>query len=700
MSAHPVVWQAPQPLWSRFGTTTAVAALAADQPRPAILRFAADDFMEQLLGTLARDPARLDALIARPETWRSPAAAEPVDLVERTPIPRLAQSAVRAVSARTTKAPIASTTHQKAITTQQQTRVQPLKLYQPAHQRFYIVGASLICAVPGLPERSVDRAAEQLNFVIRRLLPESTGSSATADLREFAYVRDAQGARWQRVAQGTADVFVAGEELLPVFPLTYQDDGARVRTLWGGLVPVGRRDEYVAAEIDRSAAPPFALAQRQLVNGAAAPAPKASKQARLAQFQMQVAEPWKNMIRSAFAQAATLSESSDLGTEPATAKKRRRFDHNLQQQHASWLVLLDLADYLAAYLPHVWDAVENGGSAATSLAGDAVTLYSWLGTAAMSGPLQNALLHYSTNALVRTPRPSLRAALKAVRNDDVRAGLESTELTYTSAAASLGSSDWPSFHFLLAGVDTSNQAGGAYGALATLPVGTAETSSDPVVQPALLQQVFAQVDRLTALIGRTLEAKPEVDAPPLPFAFQLRNALGAAAGDDGWFVIRFVYTRRDCGPLHPPMMSAPTQRFQLAAFFDPDAPARPIRIALPTDTSAAGLRRFNRNTAFVMSDMLCGQVQRAKGLGLVDLVRSVLPWPLHKNLDLGSGGACKNTGGINIGMICSLSIPIITICALILLMIIVSLLDFVFRWLPFFIMCFPIPGLKGKKVPG
>jgi hypothetical protein len=71
----------------------------------------------------------------------------------------------------------------------------------------------------------------------------------------------------------------------------------------------------------------------------------------------------------------------------------------------------------------------------------------------------------------------------------------------------------------------------------------------------------------------------------------------------------------------------------------------------------------------------------------------VLPWPLHKDLDVGAGGPCA----VNIGMICSLSIPIITICALILLIIFVSLFDLIFHWLPFFIMCFPIPGLKGKK---
>jgi hypothetical protein len=96
-----------------------------------------------------------------------------------------------------------------------------------------------------------------------------------------------------------------------------------------------------------------------------------------------------------------------------------------------------------------------------------------------------------------------------------------------------------------------------------------------------------------------------------------------------------------------------------------------------------------------MSDVLCGQVQRAKGLGFIDLVRAVLPFPLHKDLDVGGLGPCG--GGNAMGMICSLSIPIITICALILLIIIVSLLDLIFHWLPWFIVCFPVPGLKGKK---
>ncbi len=182
--------------------------------------------------------------------------------------------------------------------------------------------------------------------------------------------------------------------------------------------------------------------------------------------------------------------------------------------------------------------------------------------------------------------------------------------------------------------------------------------------------------------------------PPVPLVAQRPMSVS----NEDFFVIRCVFQRPNCGPLQRLVLSEPTPVFQFAAFFDPDVPACPIRIALPVDTSPAGLRKFDKNTAFIMSDILCGQIDRAKGLGLGDLVRSVLPWPLHKDLSIPDGGPCTDQG-ISVGMICSLSIPIITICALILLMIIVTLLDMIFRWIPFFIMCFPLPNFKAKPSP-
>jgi len=143
--------------------------------------------------------------------------------------------------------------------------------------------------------------------------------------------------------------------------------------------------------------------------------------------------------------------------------------------------------------------------------------------------------------------------------------------------------------------------------------------------------------------------------------------------------------------MHPAIVSDASDVFQLAGFFDPDAPARPIRIGLPVDISPAGLRKFDKNTAFMVSDLLCGHMERFKSMSLGDLVLSVLPWPFHRDLPVGPPVPCSA------GMMCSLSIPIVTICALLLVMIIVSLLDIVFKWMPYFMVCFPIPGFKAKE---
>ena len=159
----------------------------------------------------------------------------------------------------------------------------------------------------------------------------------------------------------------------------------------------------------------------------------------------------------------------------------------------------------------------------------------------------------------------------------------------------------------------------------------------------------------------------------------------------------FGSRRCDCGPLHPAVMSEPSEVFELAGFFDPEAPLRPIRIALPFDTSPGGLRKFGKNSAFIMSDLLCGQMKRVRRLGFGDLVLSVLPWPFHKDLSVPDGGPCGGSGAGSFGTICTLSIPIITIVAFILLIVIATLLDLIFRWLPFLMVCFPVPGLKGKK---
>ncbi|ATE71931.1 hypothetical protein [Lysobacter capsici] len=690
MNHHPLRWQSPQPLWSRFGDDSATPSPQHqhEQARPAILRFASDEFMEQLLGTLAHDPARIDRLLARGETWRKP-MVDPPDLVERAPLPQLVRSARRSAMAKAAQPKIAP----------EPADALPLKLYQPAHQRHYLATASLVCGIHGLPEHALVRGgAEEVGMVLRRLLP-LPGGAADA-LHEFAYIKDAQGARWQRCDEAG---FVPGEERLPAFSLNFLDQNRHRRSLWAGTVPVGRREEYLGVRVDPTPVESFASAQRQQLDAAtSAPAPAMSKLARMSQFQIDVSEPWKTLIRSAYKLSTAPESTPQIGdeSEPPADRVARALNFNLQQQSASWLVLLDCATHLKTYLPDLWQVIVDNGGGYAALSDARKALYDWLGKPAMSPALIAAL----GSGGEYPPLASMRAALKAISADGVGARLEASTATYATGSKpgqdTRGLPDWPRFHFCLAGVDTALAATGPYLALDELNGSTPEVDADPLAGTVPGQDIARKVDRFTALFARALVATAETDAPPVPFALQVKNALGnnlgANLGDGGWFVLRFVHARRDCGPLHPPLLSAPTQRFCLAGFFDSDAPARPIRISLPTDTSPAGLRKHQRNTAFVLSDMLCGQVQRAKGMGLVDLVLSVLPWPFHKDLPAGDGGPCQS-GGINIGMICSISIPIITICALILLIIIVTLFDLIFRWLPYFVICFPVPGLKGKK---
>jgi len=164
---------------------------------------------------------------------------------------------------------------------------------------------------------------------------------------------------------------------------------------------------------------------------------------------------------------------------------------------------------------------------------------------------------------------------------------------------------------------------------------------------------------------------------------------------DPRFVVRFVFERPQCGSLlFPPLVSEATCPFEMALFMDPDAPARTVHVHMPLDISPAGLRKYKKNAMFLFSDVMCGKMKKIKKLTLADLVLSVLPWPFHKDLpDVGSSeGPCDS------GLICSLSIPIVTLCAMILLFIMVSLFEMIFKWMPWFFVCFPVPGMPNLKV--
>jgi hypothetical protein len=620
---HPVQWTSPAPIWPAL-THAGDAALRGAFTRPAILRFASDAFMDDFRATLEVDPTRIGEFRAQPETWRG-LAAHPV-ATPRAPLFARHLQRRRIAASRT-----AALGTSAAATLEPPQAGPVLKLYQPAHQRYYLVAASLVCQLPGLPDRAIDPGKqERVTFVVRRLVPTANVRVPTSDPAthvEYAFITEGTpGGAWQRVT-GPSAALVDGEDQQPLFPAAYLGDDSRRRKLMAGLVPVGKREAYMGA------------APRDPADSPASPA---LIDPRIGLLRKQVVEPWNQLrTHATTVQSALQSTSNENDRAPVRSGARN------QIQTISWYTLLDLAKFLETHIPRVWAALNGTASGLT----DAEAL------------LQSALATttYTRNGASR----SMSTALVVVRGQEQQ--LESVTVPYTD-----GSSAWPSQRFALAAVPR----------LGSDPVSVASESVSGLT-PALLE----------TRVAAALPAQPAAAMPDAPIAS--RPLL--AAGDPGWFVIRCVYERPLCGPFSPAAVSEPSDVFQLAGFFDPDAPARPIRIGLPIDVSPAGLRKFDKNTAFMVSDMLCGHVQKFKGLTLGDLVLSVLPFPFHKDLPGSLPTPCTATGGGSLGMMCSVSIPIITICALILLMIIVSLLDIIFRWMPYFMICFPLPGFKAKE---
>ncbi len=599
---------APSPVWKDL-TRENVSAIR----QPEIFQFSSDSFMEDFISQLETDPDQVGKYSVRAETWRGPASQ--------------------------------------------------LKLYQPAHQRHYIVSASLVCRNPGLPDRTVDKGKEEtVSFVLRRLLPSSDDSSNGR--QEYALIPGSDGYAWFRVkANGRAseDVLVPGEEVLPMFPLSYEGE-SHARRVFAGTIPVGKHEIYENSATDSSQ-------DKNSGNGiAGSEAPK--KMARKIRCLVDVIEPWNNLLESASTmnQMASASQFSDApdgldvptGNERTNLIKSQLKTSREQIQTGSWYILLDFADYLAEYLENVWTAIETGNDSGLTTEEDELLTV-----------LEAIEPDSGVATGVRSMKQNMREALRDIV--DFRSQLdEEKPPSYDSEDYSYEDS-WPDFLFPLADP--------AYGNGHVL-----ERNSQPF-----------SPDALTSLITDALPEESNKPDPAVPLAAKLSGQETPETGA-GLYRIRCVFQRPECEPWQENVVSEPTESFQLAGFFDPDAPARPIQVTLPADPTPSGLRKYAKNTAFRMSNDMCNKLGSVKKVTLGDLVRSVLPWPFHKDLPIGGGGdECKDDSGNPIGVVCSLSIPIVTICAMFLLFIIAFVLDILFRWIPWLFTCFPLPNFGGEE---
>ena len=141
--------------------------------------------------------------------------------------------------------------------------------------------------------------------------------------------------------------------------------------------------------------------------------------------------------------------------------------------------------------------------------------------------------------------------------------------------------------------------------------------------------------------------------------------------DDTFFVVPFVRWQDECGCEQVHWGQQGSIDFRVVSPFDPEA-QRPRAVILP------GLNDIKRGAA--------------KGVTLVvpksvaELLRKIKPdMKMEQGDPRNPTGLCWNF---------SLSIPVITICAFVLLMIVMNLLNLIFRWLPWAFLA--LPRLCGK----
>ncbi len=195
--------------------------------------------------------------------------------------------------------------------------------------------------------------------------------------------------------------------------------------------------------------------------------------------------------------------------------------------------------------------------------------------------------------------------------------------------------------------------------------GLVPTSSREVFQAAVVTQASQLSDD-----GETVMATGDDEADAAATAPKLGSRAGAR------FVIRCVYRRPRCEPKEPALLSDPSAPFLIGSYMDPDAPARTIRIPMPMDVTADALMKFKRNVGFVLSNDL------RKKLSKIGDGKKALK------------GEVDAEDGLDQGEMWIFALPIITMIAMILMMIIASLLNMIFMWLPFLKIRIPIK-LKG-----
>ncbi len=685
--AENILWMAPSFLWEEALKDTTRERLG----QPAMFRFDNDSFMEELASRLEKDPSSLKDLTARHETWikKSSGWLSENESKKEEPI---------------------------------------LKLYQPTHGYFYIVAAMLICRIPGFPDRKIDISNdEKASFVMRRLVPSDNKKPIDINnpvtYTEYGII---EGKGWVKVS---AKSIVEDEERLALFSLYFMQDNTK-RRLLAGLIPVSRKEGYQEE-------PEFRFETFS---------DEDKKMDALAIDDPALRE-FKTLIITAFENLIKYCEKTTPVMEVANAEVAREVLAN---------IALDMAGYFHKYMSRVLDdqwtgPINEQKTLYEELKVSFYQAYTWKdilkkNNQEINDILKNMKISDITNAVSVFKKidkvdqvAKFDSFCEIIRNalppqKDVRL-LQFEKYTakpfaalFTELSGNAGRSEEgvrQSFLFVL--LDLAGFLSEQLVSIWTAIINNTETGIDergknvvnmfrntifygefrwddalreiwdkrsgsitgkakgPIISGASSKNIHDALanlnlvddnystSRIYSVIREALLSIQPPSKPPSPL--NTDKTAGAV------FLIRFVYDRPKCRNISESFVSEPTKRFQLANFYDPDAPVRPVRITLPFDTSIKGFKKYPRNVCFIIGDQLRTQMETIKEATFQNI-----------------GDVWPKIPAFNQGMVCSFSIPIIAVCAWMLLMIVVILLNFIFWWLPYFRRCWML--IKPEMVSG
>ncbi len=185
-----------------------------------------------------------------------------------------------------------------------------------------------------------------------------------------------------------------------------------------------------------------------------------------------------------------------------------------------------------------------------------------------------------------------------------------------------------------------------------------------VTQPFIWPEIdAARATRIADITAKILADRSA--AVPGEGRFEDRDALYVA--------IPFARVRPEPG-CPPRLVWGPeTEKFEIAPWFEGTPDGAPVaRIMLP-DLTRDKVKQLAPNVAFLLPPS----------------VKAFLD--ANNPKDILAGDVKEGDGGLGIQFICAFNIPIITLCAFILLWILIILLNIVFWWIPFVIVCLPFP---------